>query len=163
MFTPRRVVLSGCAAAFLACVIACGGGGTTTAPPTNRDAAQGAPPNAAGPQASSRPAPKSKWNMGEEATKEGQKAVRDKLTELDSFKDEAKFHEFGFGRGGPYHAWLASLQTLRESDEAALFSSPERIALGYLLNMGTDYIKSKGQETKFTRYARKEIEDVLSK
>lgn len=97
-------------------------------------------------------------NTGTAPTAEGQKYVRDRLAELDSFKDDPKFHEIGFGLGGPYNKWLKAVEPHPSRE---VFSFPERVAIGDLMNMGFDYMKSRGQETKYTKFARAEIMKML--
>jgi hypothetical protein len=98
-----------------------------------------------------------KWSP--DPTKEGQEYVRAMLTELDSFRNDPQFHELGFAIAGPFHAWLKSIQA-NASNQA--FSSPERIAVGDLMNMGMDYMRNKGNDTKYTTFARAEILKTLS-
>ena len=87
----------------------------------------------------------------------GQKFLRTKLKDLQSFKSDAKFHEFGFGRGGPYFAWLESVEAQRDSDELSL---RERVAVGDLATLGLEYIQTKGRENRSTRAIRSEINTV---
>lgn len=84
----------------------------------------------------------------------GREFLQTKLAELDSFKSDPKFHELGFGVGGPFNAWLKSVEAKRGSTE---FSRSERIAVGDLQQLGLEYMKTKGRENDYTRWAREQI------
>ena len=61
--------------------------------------------------------------------------------ELLAFKGKKDFHAQGFGAGGPYSSWLVRVNAA---------------GLGDLRQMGMDYMRSKGQETEYTLYVKKE-------
>ncbi len=93
-----------------------------------------------------------------EFTPEGQRFVLEKLAELDSFKGDPQFHELGFAVAGPFNKWLIAIEDGQDKKQFAL---TERIAVGDLMMMGFSYMKSKGEETKHTQFARAEIMKVL--
>ncbi len=92
-------------------------------------------------------------------TAEAREFITAKLKELDGFKTDPKFIKLGFGTGGPYNKWLVAVD---ERQKAATKPSAEGIALGDLSGLGLAYVSSKGQETKFTRFAREEIEKAIA-
>jgi hypothetical protein len=84
----------------------------------------------------------------------GRQFLQTKLAELDSFKSNPSFHEYGFGIGRPFNPWLKSVESNRD---AADFSLQERIAVGDLMMLGLKYVNTKGLENDYTRFSRAEI------
>ncbi len=82
------------------------------------------------------------------------------IKELQGFKSKADFHKMGFGRGGPYYAWMKKVENLRDSvsnsDDDTL-SMDALVLAGDILILGKEYLKSKGQETVYSRYFFNEI------
>ncbi len=82
------------------------------------------------------------------------KAIHDSYNELMSFKNNQRFHQFGFGRGGPYHQWLLNAQRLRNNPlHRELY---DRYGFGVLSleQLGQEYVKTRGMENDFTRTLR---------
>ena len=71
--------------------------------------------------------------------------------ELLSFKNEADFHSYGFGRGGEYNRWLTSFEEASKEDCKILL-----IEYGFVFNelkaLGLEYLKTKGKENDYTRF-----------
>ena len=88
----------------------------------------------------------------------GRQFLKSKLAELDSFRADPKFHQFGFGVGGPFNSWLKSVESKREDSSFVL---RERVAVGDLQMLGLEYMKTKGRENEYTRYTREQIAEVL--
>ena len=88
----------------------------------------------------------------------GQQFLKSKLAELDSFKSDPKFHQLGFGIGGPFSSWLKSVESKRDAPD---FSFLERVAVGDLEMLGLEYISTKGRENEYTRFARRQITRVM--
>lgn len=107
------------------------------------------------PSQSAKPSPK-KQEPSETAA--GRQFLKSKLAELDSFKSDPKFHYFGFGTGGPFNSWLKSIESKRD---AAGFSFLERVAVGFLQMLGLEYMRTKGRENDYTRYAREQITQAM--
>lgn len=82
-------------------------------------------------------------------------------TELLSFKDNPKFHFYGFGEGGDFHGWYMAAHNFTKEDDNHLMRT-YGIVSGDLLMLGQEYIKSKGKETEFSKAKREEFERILS-
>ncbi len=99
-----------------------------------------------------------------ETTREEAAALYDELIE---FKSAPAFHQLGFGSGGPYSQWLESQQALskRIPKGAPIGSeiSSLGIAVGYLQTCAFEYMKSRGQETDFTKTVMPEVRATLNK
>lgn len=93
-------------------------------------------------------------------TVSGQHFLKDKLAKLDSFKKSSQFHFYGFGIGGPYNSWIKAVGEERNDKTLSIF---ERSALFDLQQLGFEYIKTKGLESEFTRYARSQIVETINK
>ena len=80
--------------------------------------------------------------------------VKPLYDELMLMKDEERFRTVGFSAAGPYNRWLLDVQRLTgETDELQLLRN-WNITVGELLQMGMDYLDSKGSETTQTKHAR---------
>jgi len=101
----------------------------------------------------------SKANDETSTSLSGRKFLKDKLSELERFKSNPQFHKFGFGRGGPYYSWLESVEKHRD---ASNFSFREKVAVGDLHMMGLDYASNRGAETKFSRFSKTAIKEVIN-
>lgn len=86
--------------------------------------------------------------------------LRSKLAELDSFKYDSRFRSFGFGTAGPFNSWMKSLEAKRK---APGFSYLERVAAGDLQMLGLEYLKTKGRDNEYTRFARQQITQAMQK
>ena len=71
-----------------------------------------------------------------------------------SFKNNADFHAYCYGAGGPYHVWV-------ESGEALPIDLNTWQQTGVYFNdlwrMGWDYCQNQGQETEETRYIKSQM------
>ena len=88
----------------------------------------------------------------------GQAFLKTYYDHLLSFKDESQFHMVGFSPAYKYHKWQKAIQDQRKKDE---FSFDEGVALGHLVQLGSEYMNSKGRETRYGRYARNDIESAI--
>jgi hypothetical protein len=88
----------------------------------------------------------------------GKQWITAKLKELDGFKSKDDFRRLGFGRGGPYYKWLEAVEKKREDKT---LPPAERIAVSDLWSLGTEYMKTRGQETKDSKYFRAEIMHLI--
>lgn len=80
------------------------------------------------------------------------------LQELEGFKDNPDFHEYGFGAGGPFHAWQKKVDELRDrTPKASEIGLPAAGLPGYVRQLGMEFMKSRGKETPFTKEFYAEI------
>lgn len=91
--------------------------------------------------------------------------VRNLYAQLMQFKDDPKFHQFGFGAGLPYaHQWL---QNVKEVDSHMSLKKGYSLSLassaGYLQQLGMEYMRSSGQENQLTHDFRGFVEEGLNK
>ncbi|MFG0275175.1 MAG: hypothetical protein ACF8QF_08960 [Phycisphaerales bacterium] len=91
-------------------------------------------------------------------TDAGRQFLKSKLVELDRFRLDSKFHQFGFGAGGPYNSWLRSVESKQNARD---FSLAERVAIGDLHMLAFEYLNTNGQDNDYTRFAREQINDVI--
>ncbi len=78
--------------------------------------------------------------------------------ELQAFRDSPDFHEYGFSRLGKIN-WMDRLKQLQEWEAKAQDS--ESYAAASLETLGMNYLRSKGQETDFSRLNRESMEEHL--
>jgi|GEM_PF-1791258 len=83
--------------------------------------------------------------------------LRSMLADLDGFKGSESFVAYGFGRGGPHFAWQERL--IEESSRAG--RGVATIGFGLLQALASEYLQSRGQETKATQHFRKEFLDTI--
>ena len=77
---------------------------------------------------------------------------------LMAMKDEARFHTVGFSTAGPYNHWLVDIKRLKdETDELELLRH-RNVSVTELLQLGMDYLASKGAETRHTREANERFD-----
>ena len=88
----------------------------------------------------------------------GNKDLRKLYGELMVFKDDAKFHEVGFGTCCEYHKCQSRVKVLRDDPRLTL---SEKVAAGDLLTLGLEYMKTKGKENNYTQFANESIKEVL--
>ncbi len=87
--------------------------------------------------------------------------VRRLYNSLLSFKDDQYFHAYGFGIGYKYNQWLIDVEKLEDkSRQNELFFSD--FSVGDLKGLGLEYLKTKGRESDYTKWARSRIERGLS-
>lgn len=99
-----------------------------------------------------------------EAAREEAVALYDELIE---FKSAPTFHQVGFGSGGPYNQWLESQQALSKRIPKGTPIGSEisnlGIAVGYLQTCAFEYMKSRGQETDFTKTVMSDVRAALNR
>lgn len=83
------------------------------------------------------------------------------LEDLITFKDDPAFHYYGFGGGGPYKEWLNAARELARSPAGKEILLTRGFALGDLQMLGLEYMKSTGNETEYSRWARSRITEGL--
>ena len=92
-----------------------------------------------------------------------QERLCEKLEELLKFKAKPKFKEFGFGRGGPYHYWVAGLEAMQNAQPKGLKSEVPirlRIAPAELIQVGMEYMNDpKG--TNYTKTILPELKEAI--
>ncbi|MDD4149176.1 MAG: hypothetical protein PHE33_04040 [Bacteroidales bacterium] len=81
--------------------------------------------------------------------------------ELLSFKDDAKFKEYGFGIGGPYNEGLVKTQKLSKNKDSKLLLNKGVVA-GELEQLGLAYVTSEGKETETTEFFNKVFSEAIS-
>ena len=103
-----------------------------------------------------------KATENDEALKKAKDEIRILFTELLTFKDNNDFHTKGFGQGSKYNSWIKKVQNMKNEKTQKLL-----IGLGFvpgdLEMLGFEYIKSKGQETDYSLWIKKTIEEGLKK
>ena len=80
--------------------------------------------------------------------------------EMIDFKDKSDFHTYGFGAGGPYHAWMEKVEKLEKDPNAKLLIE-NGMVVGDLKMLGFEYMRSKGKETDYTQFIIPEIKKAL--
>ena len=78
--------------------------------------------------------------------------------ELIAFKDNPNFHKYGFSGAYIYNAWLKQVGELKNSPVAKDILFDYGFSLGDLEMLGLEYVKTKGQETKYSNWAKDRIE-----
>lgn len=97
-------------------------------------------------------------NTADDAVLTRSKNIYNKLM---SFKDSPDFHLYGFGEGSKYRGWYVAAHNFTKDDDLHLMHTYGFVS-GDLLNLGQEYMKSKGQETEYTRSMREELEQIFS-
>jgi len=82
--------------------------------------------------------------------------VRELYLELMDFKDDALFHEVGFSQKHKYIEWQNKVMKTNEDPRSKLLLK-KGITPGDLSALGAEYFKSRGMETKFSRYMNAEF------
>ena len=80
--------------------------------------------------------------------------VKPLYDELMVMKDEEGFRTVGFSPAGPYNRWLVETKRLRDGTDELQLLRNWNITVGELLQLGLDYVFSKGTETEFTKEVR---------
>ena len=80
--------------------------------------------------------------------------------ELMLFKDDSLFHFYGFGTAGKYHKWMEDVERLRNSKN---LNMKLEIAFGDLLQLGSEYFKTNGEENDFTKFCNESIKEFSKK
>lgn len=83
------------------------------------------------------------------------------LNDLLSFKDNEDFHYYGFAGQGKYGWWMKRADELKNSPYAKQILLERGFSLGDLQMLGLEYVKSKGQETEYSNWAKKRILDGI--
>ncbi len=80
---------------------------------------------------------------------------------LMEIKNTSVFRTYGFGRGGPYHAWLHNVDILL--NHSRQYSLWEEFGFGVLSlkQLGLEYVESNGRETDFSNALRGRIIRLL--
>ena len=76
--------------------------------------------------------------------------------ELMGFKDDPLFHRAGFSADHKYRVWKIRVENLRDDPNSKLLLQ-DGIAVGDLLMLGFEYMKSKGRETEHTKSINAEL------
>lgn len=105
---------------------------------------------------------KNKVNEDAKALRQVKQQVRVLFNSLIEFKDKSDFHYYGFGVGYKYNKWLMDVQELKNTQEAKLLLG-QGFVVGDLEMLGLEYMGSKGKETEYSSWARKNISDGLKK
>ncbi len=79
------------------------------------------------------------------------------------FKDKGDFKYYGFGVGYKYNKWLLEVKRLKVNPENLLLLECCQFSLGDIEMLGLEYAGSRGEETEYSRWARKTISDGLKK
>lgn len=96
-------------------------------------------------------------------TLETKKKCCDLLFELLQFKGKSDFAVYGFGTGGPYNAWLRKAEELRNSTNFRRDDIPFEVAAapGVILQLGMEYVTTKGKESEYTRTQLPELKKTI--
>ena len=86
--------------------------------------------------------------------------LRELYLELMNFKDDPKFHRFGFAPSYKYSRWEKRVELLRQHPDSKLLLK-EGVVVGDLLMLGTEYMVNGGRETDYTRFINLEFRKVL--
>jgi len=86
--------------------------------------------------------------------------VRELYLELMDFKDDALFHEVGFSQKYKYVEWQNKVMKTNEDPRSKLLLK-KGITPGDLSTLGAEYFKSRGMETKFSRYMNAEFKKAF--
>ena len=151
----RTLVCAGVAALGAAMLPACGGEGSKPNPALPR---QTAPQSSANSPQPAKGEKTDAWESEAAAQPDGAEFLRVHLSDLMAIKGEPTSKEYGFGQGGPHYQWLSEVQA---EHRAKRFGRRERIAVGHLLLLGLEYVKTKGEENDYTRFARQQVEEAI--
>jgi hypothetical protein len=88
----------------------------------------------------------------------GNPELKKLYNELLDFKDDAEFHRVGFGVCCKYKKWQLKVEALRDNETLTM---NDKIAVGDLLMLGLEYMKTNGKENDYTKYARESIAESL--
>lgn len=90
--------------------------------------------------------------------------VRRLYAQLMKFKDNADFHQKGFGVGLSYtHKWLQDVKSVGSHMSLPKgYPLPLASSAGYLRQLGMEYMRSGGQENQHTRDFRRFVEEGLN-
>jgi len=83
---------------------------------------------------------------------------------LEAFRGTPEFHQFGFGRGGPFYAWMPAAEKVAEwhgKAGAQDFLANHDCTLGELAALGMAYAESNGRPTDYTRDVDKRLGAAL--
>jgi hypothetical protein len=98
----------------------------------------------------------------DEGLKKAKSQIQGLFNELRTFKNDPDFHTNGFRDGYKYNSWLKEVQKMKNEENNNLL-----IGLGFvpgdLEMLGSEYLKSKGNETEYSSWIKKTIEDGLNK
>jgi len=89
--------------------------------------------------------------------------VKNLYLDLLSFKDKPDFHRLGFGVASPYNKWLTSVKSIQDKKEIveACIQHGGAILPPHLLQLGNEYVFSKGRETKYSMFLREQFDKTF--
>jgi len=90
--------------------------------------------------------------------KAGNPELKKLYYELMEFKGDAEFHRVGFGTCCKYKKWQLKVEALRNNKTLKMI---DKIAVGDLLMLGLEYMRTKGKENDYTKFARESIAESL--
>lgn len=85
------------------------------------------------------------------------------FNELLAFKDDRDFHIYGFMVDHKYYKWLNKVNILKEDPVNKLLVLNDGFVVGELSTLGMDYMRSKGQETEYSKYTKEKIKVGLQR
>lgn len=90
--------------------------------------------------------------------RENQTALLELRRELDDFKSTSKFHRFGFAPAG-YEEWATRVHAVKKRDKSE--RGNYRAASTVIIQLGVEYLRSKGEENESTQFHRNELSQYL--
>lgn len=90
----------------------------------------------------------------------------EKFSELQKFRYDIDFHKIGFGTGGKYNTWMKQCEELGERAEKTLKNGKYfdlKACPGYMIQVAIEYMKSRGEETKYTLETVPEIKKTIDR
>ena len=88
--------------------------------------------------------------------------VKTLYEELKKFKDNPKFHQVGFGRCCRFYKWMEKVKTLRSKKTGIAILMEVGFLPGDLLQLGMEYMKSRGRPTSYSKEMKTIIEKGLA-
>jgi hypothetical protein len=82
--------------------------------------------------------------------------------ELKKFKDNPKFHKVGFGRCCRFYKWMVKVETLGSKTKGIEMLMEFEFVPGDLLQLGMEYMKSRGRPTSYSKEMKAVIEKGLA-
>ena len=82
--------------------------------------------------------------------------------ELQKFKGNPKFHQVGFGRCCRFNKWKVKVETLRSKKTGIKILMEVGFMPGDLLQLGMEYMRSRGRPTSYSKEMEAIIETGLA-